>query len=63
MYSILLPLCFCDLSPASLERPTEWRRRMSCPVPAVRVPLTGVLRVRATRLRRAPSHPERWSLV
>ena len=65
MYSLFLPLHCFDHSPAALERPADWRRRMACPVPAVRVPLTGLLRVRAMNLRRTPAavHPERWSLV
>ncbi len=67
MYSMLLPLCCCDQTAASLDRPIDWHRRHAASAHArVRSPATGLLRVSAMALRRpiaSGAQHQRWSLV
>ncbi len=66
MYSLLLPLCCCDQTSASLDRPLDWHRRHAGVYGRVRTPATGLLRVSAMALRRPLAtgpQPHRWSLV
>ncbi len=66
MYSMLLPLCCCDQTAASLDRPLDWHRRHANARGQVRSPATGLLRVSAMALRRpiaSGAQHQRWSLV